>query len=91
MNKKEQIVTLAEKLDTTQKEAERIYNIFCDLIEQGAKESDEFRLGKVLYFKKKQKPDRMYRNPKTGEEIFKPAHMTVTLKKGTAFKEKKNA
>lgn len=68
MNKREVIVTVANKYDITQKQAEDMVGGVLDLMYNAALSDGEARFGTHV-FKRKVRPARKGTNPRTGEKI----------------------
>ena len=85
MNKKEQIVALATKLATTQKDAEVIYDAFIEMVSEGIRESGKVRVGNLVTFEVVEQKQRQGRNPKTGQPLTIEAKNKVKAKVSKSF------
>lgn len=76
MNKAEMVTKVAEKFDTTKREAEEFVTFILDTCAAEAKENGRVRIGDHR-FERVERAARKGRNPKTGEEIMIPARTKV--------------
>ena len=86
MNKKEQIVALATKLSTTQKDAEVIYDAFCEMVIEGLTTEGKIKVGNIATFEVKNVNSRVCRNPKDGTEIVVPEKKKVAVRIASGLK-----
>ncbi|MBQ6950805.1 MAG: HU family DNA-binding protein [Clostridia bacterium] len=90
MNKTELIVALAQKAEITKKDAEKAVNAFVDVISAALKDGEKVQLVGFGTFEAKERPARVARNPRTGEEITIEASKTASFKVGKALKDSLN-
>lgn len=87
MNKTELISELAQKVDMTKKDAEKVVNAFFSTIENALKSGDKVQLIGFGTFEVRERQARKGRNPQTGEEISIPAARVPAFKAGKALKD----
>ena len=90
MNKTELIVALAQKAEITKKDAEKAVNAFVDVVCDALKAGEKVQLVGFGTFEAKERPARVARNPRTGEEITIEASTTASFKVGKALKDSLN-
>ena len=90
MNKTELIVALAQKAEITKKDAEKAVNAFVDVVGAALKDGEKVQLVGFGTFEAKERPARVARNPRTGEEITIEASKTASFKVGKALKDSLN-
>ena len=90
MNKTELIVALAQKAELTKKDAEKAVNALIDVIGDALKAGEKVQLVGFGTFETKERPARVARNPRTGEEIKIEASKTASFKVGKALKDSLN-
>ena len=90
MNKTELIVALAQKAELTKKDAEKAVNALIDVIGDALKAGEKVQLVGFGTFEAKERPARVARNPRTGEEITIEASKTASFKVGKALKDSIN-
>ncbi|MBR3905587.1 MAG: HU family DNA-binding protein [Clostridia bacterium] len=90
MNKTELIVALAQKAELTKKDAEKAVNALIDVIGDALKAGEKVQLVGFGTFEAKERPARVARNPRTGEEIKIEASKTASFKVGKALKDSLN-
>ena len=90
MNKTELIVALAQKAEITKKDAEKAVNALVDVIGDALKAGEKVQLVGFGTFESKERPARVARNPRTGEEITIEASKTASFKVGKALKDSLN-
>ena len=90
MNKSELINALAEKTEFTKKDAEKSLNAFIEVINENLAKGEKIQLVGFGTFEVKDRPARVARNPRTGEEIQIAASKAPTFKAGKALKDKVN-
>lgn len=81
---------IAESENITLVEADRIYDLFVTIIQNGIKDlsdGESFELYGVGNFKVKDTPERTGRNPRTGEAITIPAGKKVSFKVSKKLKD----
>lgn len=87
MTKSEMLQALAEKLGKTRKEVAEMLDLLANLAYEETKKSGEFTLPGLGKLVKKQRAERMGRNPATGEQIKIPAKTVVKFRVAKAAKE----
>ena len=90
MNKSELIVALAQKADISKKDAEKAISAFIDVVTDTLKAGDKVQLVGFGTFESKERPARVARNPRTGEEITIEASKTASFRVGKALKDSIN-
>ena len=90
MNKSELIVALAQKADLSKKDAEKALSAFVEVVTESLKAGDKVQLVGFGTFESKERPARVARNPRTGEEITIAASKTASFKVGKALKDSIN-
>ena len=86
LNKKDQVRNLSAKISSTLKDAEIIYDAFCEVIEEG-----KLKVGNIATFEVKDVNARTGRDPRTGQPIEISARKKVAVKIASGLKEKVNA
>ena len=69
MNKTELVAALAAKTELSKKDAEKALNAVVETITEALKAGDKVALVGFGTFEAKERPARVARNPRTGEEI----------------------
>ena len=87
MNKTDLIHKVAEKTNSTKKDAEAHVNAILDVIEETLAAGDEVQLIGFGTFESRERAERTGRNPQTGEEITIPAGKVPAFKAGKALKD----
>ncbi len=87
MNKSELITTLAEKADTSKKEAEAFVDAFVSTVTETLKKGGEVALTGFGTFSAKKRAARQGVNPRTGEKIKIPATTVPKFKAGKGLKD----
>lgn len=90
MNKSELIVALAQKAELSKKDAEKAVNAFVEVVTDTLKAGDKVQLVGFGTFESKERPARIARNPRTGEEIKIAASKTAAFKAGKGLKDSIN-
>ena len=90
MNKTELVATLAAKTELSKKDAEKALNAVVETITEALKAGDKVALVGFGTFEAKERPARVARNPRTGEEIKVEASKTPAFKAGKALKDAVN-
>ena len=90
MNKSELIVALAQKAELSKKDAEKALSAFVEVVTEALKAGDKVQLVGFGTFESKERPARVARNPRTGEEITIAASKTASFKVGKALKDSIN-
>ena len=90
MNKTELVAALAEKAALTKVDAEKTINAFVATVEETLAKGDKIQLVGFGTFEVKNRPARIARNPRTGEEVKIAACKAPAFKAGKALKDKVN-
>ena len=90
MNKTELVAALAAKTELSKKDAEKALNAVFETITEALKAGDKVALVGFGTFEAKERPARVARNPRTGEEIKVEASKTPAFKAGKALKDAVN-
>ena len=91
MNKSELIVALAQKAELSKKDAEKALSAFVEVVTEAMKAGEKVQLVGFGTFESKERPARVARNPRTGEEIQIEASKAPVFKAGKALKDSVNA
>lgn len=87
MNKTELVEAVAEKMNTTKKEAEAAVSAFTETVKEALAEGKKVQLIGFGNFEVRERAARKGRNPQTGEEIDIPATKVPAFKPGKGFKD----
>ena len=87
MTKSEMLNALAEKLGKTRKEVAEIIDVIVAMALEETKKSGEFTIPGLGKLVKKDRKERMGRNPATGETIKIPAKVVLKFRVAKAAKE----
>jgi DNA-binding protein HU-beta len=87
MTKIELIDQVAEKVELSKKEVERILEVIIGAVQNALKEGQKVSVTGLGTFIVKEKKARMARNPKTGEQVQVPAKKAPKFKAGKELKE----
>ena len=88
MNKAELVAAVAEKTNSTKKDAEASINAFLDTVTKALKKGEKVLLIGFGTFETKKRKARQGRNPRKPDEIIKiPASKAPTFKAGKALKD----
>ena len=90
MNKSELIAALAEKTEFSKKDAEKALNAFGEAVSDSLVKGDKVQLIGFGTYDVKERPARVARNPRTGDEIKIAASKAPAFKPGKALKDKVN-
>ena len=90
MNKTELVAALAAKTELSKKDAEKALNAVFETITEALKAGDKVALVGFGTFEAKERPARVARNPRTGEEIKVEASKNPAFKAGKALKDAVN-
>ena len=90
MNKTELIAALAAKTELSKKDAEKALNAVVETVTEALKAGEKVALVGFGTFEAKERPARVARNPRTGEEIEVKASKTPAFKAGKALKDAVN-
>ena len=87
MNKTELVEAVAEKMNTTKKEAEAAVSAFTETVKEALAEGKKVQLIGFGNFEVRERAARKGRNPQTGEEMDIPATKVPAFKPGKGFKD----
>lgn len=90
MNKGELVSALAAKAGLSKKDSEAALNALVDVISETIAAGDKVQLIGFGTFESKNRPARVARNPRTGEEVKIAASKAPAFKAGKALKDKVN-
>ena len=87
MNRKELVDALAEKMDSSRKDANGFLDAFLGTVVDELKNDGSVNLVGFGSFKVNNRPAREARNPRTGEKIQIPARKVPVFKPGKGLKD----
>ena len=90
MNKTELVAEIAEKADTSKKEAEVVLRAFTDVVTEQLRKGEKIQLVGFGTFEVSERSARTGRNPQTGEEMQIAASKAPKFKAGKALKDAVN-
>ena len=90
MNKTELVAEIAEKANTSKKEAEVVLRAFTDVVTEQLKKGEKIQLVGCGTFEVSERSARTGRNPQTGEEMQIAASKAPKFKAGKALKDAVN-
>lgn len=90
MNKTELVAEIAEKANTSKKEAEVVLRAFTDVVTEQLKKGEKIQLVGFGTFEVSERSARTGRNPQTGEEMQIAASKAPKFKAGKALKDAVN-
>ena len=91
MNKAELVAAVAEKTNSTKKDAEASINAFLETIEEALKKDEKVQLIGFGTFETRGRKARQGRNPRKPDEIIEiPASKAPVFKAGKALKDELN-
>ncbi len=90
MNKSDFIAKLAAEAELSKKDADKALSAFIKVVTDALKEGDKISLIGFGTFEAKDRPARVARNPRTGEEIKIAACKAPSFKAGKALKDSVN-
>lgn len=90
MNKTELTAALAANAGISKKDAEKALNAFVDVVTETLSKGDKVQIVGFGSFEVKDRPARVARNPRTGEEIEIAASKAPAFKAGKALKDTVN-
>lgn len=88
MNKTDLIQLVAEKTSLSKKDSEKAVNAVLDGIMETVAKGEKVQIIGFGTFEKRDRAEKMGRNPSTGEQIRIPATSVPAFKAGKAFKER---
>ena len=90
MNKGELVAALAAKSELSKKDSEIALNSLIEVISDAMANGEKVQLIGFGTFEAKNRPARVARNPRTGEEVKINAYKAPAFKAGKALKDKVN-
>lgn len=87
MTKHEFVKAIAQKMESTQKNAEKALDAIIDVIVDTLAKGEEIKLVGFGSFEIKERAERLGRNPQTGEEVKIPAKKVPVFKFGKQIKD----
>ena len=90
MNKKELIAEIAKRTSTTQKEAEKGLNTFCEIIREELVANRKVQITGFGIFEVRERAARIGKNPRTGETVEIQATKAPSFKAGKVLKDSVN-
>ena len=90
MNKTELVAAVQEATQLKKKDAEAAVVAFVDTIKEALKKGEKVQLIGFGTFESKERPARVARNPRTGEEIKVEASKAPVFKASKALKDEMN-
>ena len=90
MNKKELIVEIAKRTETTQKDAEKSLNTICEIIKEELVANRKVQIPGFGIFEVRERAARTGKNPRTGEMVEIQASKAPSFKAGKALKDSVN-
>ena len=87
MNKVELIAAIAEKTDSSKKEAEKMLSAFTDTVAETLRNGGKVAIVGVGIFEAKKRAARGGINPRTKERIVVPESISPTFKAGKTLKQ----
>ncbi len=90
MNKGELVAALYAKTEMTKKDSETALNALLDVISDTLAKGEKIQLIGFGTFEAKERPARIARNPRTGDEVKIAACKAPVFKAGKALKDKVN-
>lgn len=90
MNKTELTAALAANAGISKKDAEKALNAFVDVVTETLSKGEKVQIVGFGSFEVKDRPARVARNPRTGEEIEIAASKAPAFKAGKALKDTVN-
>ena len=90
MNKTELVAEIAEKANTSKKEAEVVLRAFTDVVTEQLKKGEKIQLVGFGTFEVSERSARTGRNPQTSEEMQIAASKAPKFKAGKALKDAVN-
>ena len=91
MNKTELIAAIAEQAELSKKDAEKALKAFVDIVGEELKKGEKVQMVGFGTFEVSERPERMGRNPQTGDVMIIAASKTPKFKAGKALKDLVNA
>lgn len=90
MTKKDIVNVVAENVEMTKADVEKVVNATIEAIENALVNGDNVQFTGFGTFEIRERAERKGRNPKTGEELVIPASKTPAFKVGKSFKNAVN-
>ena len=86
MNKSQLVNAVAEKVDVSKVEVKRVVDALFDLMEENLKTGDKVVVSGFGVFSVTDSPERVGRNPRTGETVKIPARKSVKFRSNMDIK-----
>ncbi|MEN2993957.1 MAG: HU family DNA-binding protein [Thermodesulfovibrio sp.] len=91
MKKSDLIERVSKKVDIlTKKQIETIIDMIFECMKDTLSKGEKIEIRGFANFRVKQRPERIARNPKTGQQIKVPAQRVISFKMSKALKEALN-
>ncbi len=90
MTKAELVSSIADKAGLDKKQAQKALEAFVDCVTDSVKSGTEVRIVGFGSFVPVERAEGMARNPRTGEQVKRPASKTVRFRPGEALKSSLN-
>ena len=90
MNKTELVAAVAEKEETSKKDADSAVNAVIESIIEAVASKDKVQIVGFGTFEARERKEKIGKNPRTGEEIKIAASVVPAFKAGKAFKDATN-
>ena len=87
MNKKEFVELFAEKSGRFKKESGEIVDLFLETMKDALVENSSLQFVGYFSAEVKETPERLCRNPKTGDDVIVKAHNRIKFKAGKKLKD----
>ena len=91
MNKTELIAAIAEQAELSKKDTEKALKALVDIVGEELKKGEKVQMVRFGTFEVSERPERMGRNPQTGDVMIIAASKTPKFKAGKALKDLVNA
>ena len=91
MNKTELIAAIAEQAELSKKDTEKALKALVDIVGEELKKGEKVQMVGFGTFEVSERPERMGRNPQTGDVMIIAASKTPKFKAGKALKDLVNA
>ena len=86
MNKSQLVNAIAERVDVSKVEVKRVVDALFDLMEENLKTGDKVVVSGFGVFSVTDSPERVGRNPRTGETVKIPARKSVKFRSNMDIK-----
>ena len=91
MNKTELIAAIAEQAELSKKDTEKALKALVDIVGEELRKGEKVQMVGFGTFEVSERPERMGRNPQTGDVMIIAASKTPKFKAGKALKDLVNA